>query len=67
MIRHAFEETLMIADRLGVRAIMVDAKDPGIASFYTQLGFTASVSNPLRLFIMIKDVRASMSAARMSP
>jgi GNAT superfamily N-acetyltransferase len=67
MIRYAFEETLKIADTLGVRTIMVDAKDPGVAGFYTHCGFTASVSNPLRLFIMIKDVRRSVSAAGIIP
>jgi GNAT superfamily N-acetyltransferase len=63
MVRHAFEETLKSAQWIGVRAIMVDAKDQDAANFYDRLGFTASVNDPLRLFIMIKDVRRSLAVA----
>ena len=41
---------------------MVDAKDQDAANFYDRLGFTASVSDPLRLFIMIKDIKRSLAA-----
>jgi len=67
MIRHAFVEVLKVADRIGVRAIMVDAKDATSASFYTHLGFSASIGNALRLFIMIKDVKISLVAAGVNP
>ena len=62
MVRQAFEETLKTAQLIGVRAVMVDAKDQDAADFYDRLGFTASVNDPLRLFIMIKDVRRSLAA-----
>lgn len=62
MVRHAFEETLKTAQWIGVRAVMVDAKDQDAANFYDRLGFTASVSDPLRLFIMIKDIKRSLAA-----
>jgi GNAT superfamily N-acetyltransferase len=64
MIRHVFERTLNISDQLGVRAIMVEAKDSTGAGFYASLGFTASVSDPLRFFIMLKDVRRSLLVAQ---
>ena len=67
MVRHAFEETLKAAQGIGVRAIMVDAKDRPAANFYERLGFTASVNNQLRLFIMIKDVKKSLARAAMNP
>lgn len=60
----AFENVAALADQIGVRAIMVDAKDQGAANFYTRLGFTPSVTNPLRFFFMIKDVKKSLAAAR---
>ncbi len=63
MVRHAFEETLKTAERIGVRAVMVDAKDRDAANFYNRLGFTAAVNDPLRLFIMIKDIKRSIAAA----
>jgi GNAT superfamily N-acetyltransferase len=63
MVRHAFEETLKTAQWIGVRAVMIDAKDQDAANFYESLGFTASVNNPLRLFIMIKDVKRSLVVA----
>jgi GNAT superfamily N-acetyltransferase len=67
MIRHAFGEVLTVANSIGVRAIMLDAKDQNGANFYTHLGFSASVSNPLRLFIMLKDIRKSLAAASARP
>ena len=67
MVRQAFEETLKTAQWIGIRAIMVDAKDQDAANFYHRLGFTASVNNPLRLFIMIKDLRKSLARAAMNP
>lgn len=63
MVRHAFGETLKTAQLVGVRAVMVDAKDQDAANFYERLGFTAPVNDPLRLFIMIKDVKRSLAAA----
>lgn len=63
MVRHAFEETLKTAQWIGVRALMIDAKDQDAANFYDRLGFTASVNDPLRLFIMIKDVKRSLAVA----
>lgn len=63
MVRHAFEETLKTAQWIGVRAVMVDAKDQDAANFYERLGFTASINDPLRLFIMIKDIKRSFVAA----
>ncbi len=67
MIRHAFDEVLKVADRIGVRAIMVDAKNQSATGFYTHLGFTTSVSDPQRLFIMLKDIRKSVVAAGSRP
>ena len=66
-MRHAFGEVLMVANAIGVRAIMVDAKDQNGANFYTRVGFTATIGNPLRLFIMIKDIRKSLTAASARP
>ena len=63
MVRHAFEETLKTAQWIGVRAVMVDAKDQDAANFYGRLGFTAAVNDPLRLFMMIKDIKRSLAAA----
>ena len=67
MVRHAFEEILKTAQWIGVRAAMAEAKDQSAANFYERLGFTASVNSPLRLFIMIKDVKKSLAIAAMNP
>jgi len=63
LVRQAFVECLKTSQWIGVRAVMVDAKDQNAATFYEGLGFTASVNNPLRLFIMIKDVGRSLAVA----
>jgi GNAT superfamily N-acetyltransferase len=67
MVRQAFEETLKTAQWIGIRAVMVDAKDQDAANFYDGLGFTASINHPLRLFIMIKDLKKSFVRAATNP
>lgn len=63
LVREAFQRTINLADTIGVRAIMVRAKDDSLTAFYEKLGFESSVTDPRLLFITIKDVKKSLAVA----
>jgi GNAT superfamily N-acetyltransferase len=62
LVRDAFRRILETADLIGVRAVMVRAKDDAAADFYRKLGFENSVSDPMLFFVLLKDVRKSFAA-----
>jgi len=39
---------------------MVQAKDEGARAFYQRFGFEPSPKDPYRLFLLIKDIKASL-------
>lgn len=57
LLKDAMLRTLQAADILGIRAIMVHAKDNGVKEFYQHFDFIPSPSDPLQLMIILKDVR----------
>jgi GNAT superfamily N-acetyltransferase len=57
LLRDAILRTLQAADIAGIRAFAVHAKDEGAKSFYRHFGFEESSSDPLHLFVLIKDLR----------
>lgn len=46
---------------VGGRYIVADAIDINAAAFYTHHGFTASPEDQYRMFLSVKDARASLS------
>src|SRR5690242_3047293 len=63
LMQDAFRRIVSIGDSIGVRAIMVRAKDDSAADFYCRLGFQSSASDPKLLFHLLKDVKKSLAAA----
>lgn len=63
LIRDSFERTVIVAEAIGVRAIMVRAKDDTLSAFYKRLRFESSIDDPRLLFITIKDVKKSLASA----
>ena len=63
LIRDALERVLETADMIGIRAVIVRAKDVSAAAFYTRLGFQVSASDPMLFFHLLKEVRKSLNAA----
>lgn len=61
LLRDALERTLQAADIAGIRAFAVHAKDEQARSFYERFGFVPSPTDPLHLFLLLKDVRHSAS------
>ena len=58
LLRDALLRTLNAAEIAGLRAVVVDAKDEAAKAFYERFGFEAFKDEPMRLSLMLKDVRA---------
>jgi GNAT superfamily N-acetyltransferase len=61
LLKEAMLRTLHAADIAGIRALVVHAKDDGARSFYERFDFVGSPTDPLHLFVLLKDVRALLS------
>jgi GNAT superfamily N-acetyltransferase len=57
LLKDAMLRTLQAADIAGIRAIAVHAKDEDALRFYERFDFTPSPTDPLHLFLLLKDVR----------
>jgi GNAT superfamily N-acetyltransferase len=60
LLKDAMLRTLQAADIAGIRAFIVHAKDDAAKGFYERYDFTASPTDPYHLFVLLKDVRASL-------
>lgn len=58
LLKDALIRTLHAADIVGIRALVVHAKDDVARAYYERFDFTAFPSDPLHLHLLIKDVRA---------
>lgn len=57
LLRDAILRTLQAADIAGIRAFVVHAKDDRARAFYRHFGFAESLTDPLHLFALIKDLQ----------
>lgn len=57
LLKDAMLRTLSAADIAGIRAFIVHAKDDRARAFYERFGFSPSPSDPLHLYLLIKDLR----------
>lgn len=57
LLKDAMLRTIQAAEIAGIRSISVHAKDEQAASFYRHFDFVESPTDPLHLFMMIKDVK----------
>jgi GNAT superfamily N-acetyltransferase len=57
LLKDAMLRTLQAADIAGVRALAVHAKDDEARRFYEHFDFVPSPSDPMHLFVLLKDVR----------
>lgn len=60
LLADAMRRSLAAAESIGVRALLVHAKDEAARAFYERFGFVASPSDPLHLMLLMKDLRASL-------
>ena len=57
LTRFALKLALELAERVGIHAVVVDAKGEGARVFYERLGFTPFNDSPLSLFLSIATLR----------
>jgi GNAT superfamily N-acetyltransferase len=57
LLKDAMLRTLQAADIAGIRALAVHAKDENARRFYQHFGFIASPTDPLHLYLLIKDIK----------
>jgi len=60
LLRDALARVCSAANLVGIRSLLVHAKDAQAAAFYTQYGFSASPIDPLHLMLLIKDIKRSL-------
>jgi GNAT superfamily N-acetyltransferase len=65
LVRDALLQTAAVADSVGVRALLIHCETPEARAFYERIdpAFEASPTDPLHLFLLIKDLREAIAAA----
>ena len=63
LLRDAMQRTLQAADIAGIRALAVHAKDEEARRFYEHFDFVPSPTDPLHVFVLLKDVRRAIAGA----
>ena len=61
LLRDAVLRTAQAADIAGIRALAVHAKDEAARQYYEQFDFISSPTDPLHLFVLLKDIRKYMT------
>jgi GNAT superfamily N-acetyltransferase len=56
LLLDAFHRVLSAADIVGIRAIMVHAKDEAARRFYEHFDFDPSPVDPMHLFLLVKEI-----------
>lgn len=62
LLKDAMLRTLQAADIAGIRAFAVHAKDEEAKRFYLKFDFVPSPTDPMHLFVLLKDVRRIVAA-----
>jgi GNAT superfamily N-acetyltransferase len=58
LLKDALLRTARAADIAGIRALLVHAKDEAARSWYLQWEFEPSATDPLHLYLLLKDIKA---------
>lgn len=61
LLRDAMLRTVQAADIAGIRAFLVHAKNDEAKVFYQHFDFTPSPTDPYHLYLLLKDIRHSLS------
>ena len=60
LLKDAFRRVILAADLIGCRALLVHAKDDGAKAFYEKVGFVPSPTNPLHLYLLVKNILGNL-------
>ena len=65
LVHDALLQTLAVAERVGVRALLIHAETPEAAAFYRRISpaFEESPTDPLHLILLMKDLRRAIKEA----
>ena len=61
LLKDALLRILTITENLGVRAVLVHAKDEKAKNFYSQFGFESTPIDEYHLYLFIKDIQATLA------
>lgn len=64
LLKDALLRTAQAADIAGIRALLVHAKDDAARQWYLNWEFEPSPTDPLHLYLLLKDLKAMVDAAR---
>ncbi len=64
LLHHAMNLVASTAEKIGLFAVVVDAKNEAVASFYTRYGFQSFPDRSLSLFLMTDVIRRALAASR---
>ena len=67
LIKDALLRTAAAAEIVGVRALLVHAKDEEARAWYEALEFEPSPTDPFHLFLLTKDLRKTLDDSRSTP
>ena len=67
LIKDALLRTAAAAEIVGVRALLVHAKDGAARTWYEALEFEPSPTDPFHLFLLTKDLRKILDDSRSIP
>jgi GNAT superfamily N-acetyltransferase len=62
LLKDAMQRTATAADIAGIRAFVAHAKDNQARTFYEHFGFISSPTDPLHLFLLMKDLQRTITA-----
>lgn len=62
LLKDALIRAAAAADEIGVRAVLVHAKDEDARAFYEHFDFESSPTDPLHLFLLLKDLKKIIGA-----
>ncbi|MBI1831740.1 MAG: GNAT family N-acetyltransferase [Planctomycetes bacterium] len=62
LLKDALLRSLQAADIVGCRAVLVHAKDQAAQAFYRKFGFESSPVDEFHLFLLMKDIKASVAS-----
>jgi predicted N-acetyltransferase YhbS len=63
LLKDALLRSVQAAEIIGCRAVLVHAKDQVAMSFYKRFGFEPSPVDDLHLYLLMKDIKASLGSA----
>ena len=62
LLKNALTRTAQAAEIAGIRALLVHSKDDAARNWYLNFGFEPSQTNPLRLFMLLKNIKAGLNS-----